>query len=108
MTDPIGTLTDKDFEDDDENAGAGDGIPDLINTNTDFAGQISLDGGIYSSLYGIEVTQGGTNTTLFQVGDSIKDGDIPFKYATVTSAGGLADGVSHTACLLYTSPSPRD
>ena len=102
MTDPIGTLTDKDFEDDDENSGAGDGIPDLINTNTDFAGQISLDGGIYSSLYGIEETQGGTNTTLFQVGDSIKDGDIPFKYATVTSAGGLSDGAAHSAVLNIT------
>ena len=102
LTDPITTLQDKDFEDDDENAGAGDGIPDLINTNTDFANQISLDGGIYSSLYGIEETQGGTNTTLFQVGDSIKDGDIPFKYATVTSAGGLADGVAHTAVLNIT------
>ena len=54
LTDPITTLQDKDFEDDDENAGAGDGIPDLINTNTDFANQISLDGGIFSSLYGIE------------------------------------------------------
>ena len=102
LTDPITTLQDKDFEDDDENAGAGDGIPDLINTNTDFANQISLDGGIFSSLYGIEETQGGTNTTLFQVGDSIKDGDIPFKYATVTSAGGLADGVSHPAVLNIT------
>ena len=102
LTDPIGTLTDKDFEDDDENSGAGDGIPDLINTNTDFAGQISLDGGIYSSLYGIEETQGGTNTTLFQVGDSIKDGDIPFKYATVTSAGGLSDGAAHSAVLNIT------
>jgi len=102
LTDPIGTLTDKDFEDDDENSGAGDGIPDLVNTNTDFAGQISLDGGIYSSLYGIEETQGGTNTTLFQVGDSIKDGDIPFKYATVTSAGGLSDGAAHSAVLNIT------
>ena len=102
LTDPITTLQDKDFEDDDENAGAGDGIPDLINTNTDYANQINLDGGIFSSLYGIEETQGGTNTTLFQVGDSIKDGDIPFKYATVTSAGGLADGVSHTAVLNIT------
>ena len=102
LTDPITTLQDKDFEDDDENAGAGDGIPDLINTNTDYANQINLDGGIFSSLYGIEETQGGTNTTLFQVGDSIKDGDIPFKYATVTSAGGLADGVSHPAVLNIT------
>ena len=99
LTDPIGTIVDKAFRDTDENAGAGDGIADLVNTSTDYANQISLDGGIYSSLYGIEETQGGTNTTLFQVGDNIKDGDIPFKYATVTSAGGLSDGVAHTAVL---------
>jgi len=99
LTDPIGTIVDKAFRDTDENAGAGDGIADLVNTSTDYANQISLDGGIYSSLYGIEETQGGTNTTLFQVGDNIKDGDIPFKYATVTSAGGLSDGVAHTAIL---------
>ena len=102
LTDPIGVLADKDFQDIAENAGAGDGIPDLSNANTDYANQISLDGGIHSSLYGIEETQGGTNTTLFQVGDSIKDGDIPFKYATVTSAGGLSDGVSHPAVLNIT------
>jgi len=102
LTDPIGSLTDKAFQDTAENSGAGDGIPDLVNTSTDYANQISLDGGIYSSLYGIEETQGGTNTTLFQVGDSIKDGDIPFKYATVTEAGGLADGVAHSAVLNIT------
>ena len=91
------TLQDAAFEDDDENLGTGDGIPDLVNTSTDFENQISLDGGIYSSLYGIEATQGGQNTTLFQVGDNIKDGSIPFKYATVGTAGALADGVDHTA-----------
>ena len=67
LTDPIGILPDRDFEDDDELDGAGDGIPDLVNTGTDFANQISLDGGIYNSLYGIEETVGGTNTTLFQL-----------------------------------------
>ena len=91
------TLQDAAFEDNDENSGAGDGIPDLVNTSTDFENQISLDGGIFSSLYGIEATQGGQNTTLFQVGDNIKDGSIPFKYATVGTAGALADGVDHTA-----------
>ena len=70
-----------------------------MNTATDFLNQISLDGGIYSSLYGIEETQGGTNTTLFQVGDNIKDGSIPFKYANVDSAGALSDGVEHNSTL---------
>tara|TARA_Y100000004_G_scaffold192607_1_gene253459 strand:- start:723 stop:4901 length:4179 start_codon:yes stop_codon:yes gene_type:complete len=97
LTDPLGTLQDRAFEDDDENSGAGDGIADLINTGTDFENQISLDGGIYNSLYGIEETQGGTNTTLFQVGDNIKDGSIPSQFATITSAGGLSDGIEHTA-----------
>ncbi len=98
LTVPIGTLQDKKFEDILPTA-AGDGIPDLVNTNTTFLNQISLDGGIFSSLYGIEETQGGTNTTLFQVGDNIKDGSIPFKYATISAAGGLSEGVEHTALI---------
>ena len=106
FTVPLGTIQDKDFQDIAENAGAGDGIPDLVNTSTDFENQISLDGGIFNSLYGIEETQGGTNTTLFQVGDSIKDADIPFKYATVIEAGGLSDGVSHPAVLNITLDVP--
>ena len=97
LTVPLGTLQDRTFEDDDELDGAGDGIPDLVNTGTDYENQINLDGGIYNSLYGIEETQGGQNTTLFQVGDSIKDASVPFKYATVSTAGGLSDGVEHTA-----------
>ncbi|AIX17738.1 hypothetical protein Syn7803C67_86 [Synechococcus phage ACG-2014b] len=106
LTVPISSIQDRTFEDDDENedpdnAGVflGDGIPDLINTGTDFAGQISLDGGIFDSLYGIEETQGGTNTTLFAVGDSILDA-TPFpqqKFATIDTAGGLSEGVEHIA-----------
>ena len=99
LTVPIGTIADTDFVDIAENAGAGDGIPDLDNTNTDFLNQISLDGGIFSSLYGIEETVGGQNTTLFQVGDNIKDGSIPFKFASVDTAGALSDGVEHNAQL---------
>ena len=52
LTVPISSISDKDFEDIAELQGAGDGIPDLINTGTDFAGEINLDGGIASSLYG--------------------------------------------------------
>ena len=97
LTNPPSLLADRTFEDDDELDGAGDGIPDLVNTGTDYESQISLDGGIYSSLYGIEETVGGQNTTLFQVGDSVKDGSIPFRYANITSAGALSDGVEHNA-----------
>ena len=97
LTEPIGLLTNRVFEDDDELDGAGDGIPDLVNTGTDYENQISLDGGIYNSLYGIEETQGGQNTTLFQVGDQVKDASLPFKYATITEAGGLNEGVPHGA-----------
>ena len=99
MTVPIATIADTRFEDNDEQDGTGDGIADLVNTGTDFENQINLDGGIFSSLYGIEETQGGQNTTLFQVGDSIKDGSIPFKFATVSTAGALSDGVEHNASM---------
>ena len=106
LTVPISSIQDRTFEDDDENEDPdnpgvylGDGIPDLINTGTDYAGQISLDGGLYNSLYGIEETQGGTNTTLFAVGDSVFDA-TPFpnqKTPTIVTAGGLAEGVDHVA-----------
>ena len=99
LTDPISALTDSAFEDDDELSGAGDGIADLVNTNTDYANQINLDGGLYNSLYGIEETVGGQNTTLFTAGEQVKDASIPFKYATITEIGGLSEGVTHTATL---------
>ena len=98
LTDPITTLQDKSFQDIiPAGPPVGDGIPDLVNTGTEYANQINLEGGIYSSLYGIEETLGGQNTTLFQVGDNIKDASLPFKYATVSTAGGLSEGVEHTA-----------
>jgi len=105
LTEPIGLLTDRRFNDDNvedpANPGTfiGDGIPDLDNTGTDYVNQIALDGGIFSSLYGIEETIGGQNTTLFQVGDQVKDASIPFKYATILEAGGLSEGVPHTATM---------
>lgn len=90
-------LTDQAFEDIAENDGAGDGIPDVINTGTDYENQINLDGGIPSSKYGIEETQGGQNTTLFAIGDQVKDASIPFKFSTIESAGALGDGIEHTS-----------
>jgi hypothetical protein len=83
------------FEDIAELDGDGDGLPDLINTGTDYEDQINLDGGIPSTLYGIEETQGGQNTTLFQVGDKVRDSSIPFKNATVVDASNLNEGVDH-------------
>ena len=97
LTDPISSIADKNFEDIAELDGAGDGIPDLINTGTDFAGEINLDGGIASSLYGIEETLGGTNTTLFAVGDQMADGSNPPLSPTVSVAGSLGDGDVHVA-----------
>ena len=102
LTNPISTLQDKEFQDILENEGAGDGIPDLVNTSTEYENQISLDGGIYSSLYGIEETQGGTNTTLLQVGDSVKDANVPFRYANIAIAGGLSEGREHNAIVNIT------
>jgi hypothetical protein len=98
LTVPLSTLNNSAFVDqnveDPDNPGTfiGDGIPDLVNTDTEYADQISLDGGIYNSLYGIEETVGGQNTTLFQVGDSIKDASLPFKFATIVDAGQLSEG----------------
>ena len=97
LTVPISTLADKKFEDDDELDGVGDGIPDLVNTGTAYVNQINLDGGLHSSLYGVEETQGGQNTTLFQVGESLKDGSTPLKFATVIEAGALNEGRPHGA-----------
>ena len=97
FTDPLGLILDRKFEDDDELDGVGDGIIDLINTNTEFENQINLDGGIASSKYGIEETLGGQNTTLFQVGTQIYDGNNTPLVATVSSAGALGDGDSHSA-----------
>ena len=102
LTDPISTLVDLGFEDNDELEGAGDGIADLINTGTAYDNQINLDGGIYNSLYGIEETVGGQNTTLFQVGDSVKDASLPFNYATVVTAGQLSEGIPHDALINIT------
>ena len=105
LTDPISLMIDKKFEDDDELDGAGDGIIDLVNSGTDYENQINLDGGMFFSLYGIEETVGGQNTTLFQVGDQVKDGSLPFKYATISGAGTLTDGVPHSALIkLYLDP----
>tara|TARA_A100001234_G_scaffold209778_1_gene208931 strand:+ start:4716 stop:6572 length:1857 start_codon:yes stop_codon:yes gene_type:complete len=99
FTNPLSTLPDRVFEDDDELDGAGDGIPDLINTGTDFEFETSLDGGVASSLYGIEETIGGQNTTLLAVGDRIYDGNTTPLVATVQSAGQLGDGDQHDAII---------
>ena len=77
--------------------GVGDGIIDLVNTGTEYENQINLDGGIASSKYGIEETLGGQNTTLFQVGDQIYDGNATPLTATIQAAGELGDGDTHTS-----------
>ena len=77
--------------------GAGDGIPDLVNTGTDYENEISLDGGIASSLYGIEETVGGQNTTLFQQADQLYDSSLVPLTASVQQAGALDDGIEHTS-----------
>jgi hypothetical protein len=92
-------LLDSAFEDIAELDGDGDGLPDLINTGTTYENQTNLDGGIPSTLYGIEETQGGQNTTLFQVGDKIRDSSVPFKISTVVDASNLNEGVDHFAVL---------
>jgi len=102
LTSPPGIEIDKAFKDDAELGGDGDGYPDLINTGTDYENRINLDGGIPSTLYGIEETVGGTNTTLFDIGDQMKDSSDPFKVATVVDAGQLDEGIEHYAKLKVT------
>ena len=102
LTVPISYIQDTAFEDIAELNGEGDGIPDLINTDTDYEGEISLDGGIASSLYGIEETVGGQNTTLFAVGDQMTDGSNPPLAPTVSVAGALGDGDDHDAEVKFT------
>ena len=97
FTSPLGLLENFTFEDDDELDGAGDGIPDLVNTDTEFENEINLDGGIASSLYGIEETVGGQNTTLFQQGDELYDSSLVPLVSTVSVAGALGDGLAHSA-----------
>ena len=97
FTNPLSLILNRKFEDDDELDGVGDGIIDLINTGTEFENQINLDGGIASSKYGIEETLGGQNTTLFQAGDQIYDGNPQSLVATIQSAGALGDGDTHTS-----------
>ena len=94
---PLGAILNRKFEDDDELNGVGDGIIDLVNTGTEYENQINLDGGIASSKYGIEETLGGQNTTLFQIGDQIYDGNATPLTATIQAAGELGDGDTHTS-----------
>ena len=104
FTEPLSLILNRKFEDDDEEyedengvQQFGDGIIDLVNTGTEFENQINLDGGISSSKYGIEETLGGQNTTLFQAGDQIYDGNSNPLVATIQSAGALGDGDTHTS-----------
>ena len=97
FTDPLGLILNRKFEDDDELDGVGDGIIDLVNTGTEFENQVNLDGGIAESKYGIEETLGGQNTTLFQAGNQIYDGNANPLVATIQSAGALGDGDTHTS-----------
>ena len=97
FTNPLSLILNRKFEDDDELNGVGDGIIDLVNTDTEYENQINLDGGIASSKYGIEETLGGQNTTLFQVGDQIYDGNATPLTATIQAAGELGDGDTYTS-----------
>ena len=101
FTDPLGAILNRKFEDDDELDGAGDGIIDLVNTGTEFENQVNLDGGISSSKYGIEETLGGQNTTLFQAGNQIYDGNATPLVATIQSAGALGDGDTHESTATF-------
>jgi hypothetical protein len=104
LTDPITILSNFSFQDTPVN-GFTDGIPDLINTGTEYEGDTSLDGGKPGTLYGIEETTGGVNLTLLTTQDKIKDGHPNPIIVTILEAGGLNEGIEHTAILdLYLQP----
>lgn len=109
FTSPLSLILNRKFEDDDELDGVGDGIPDLVNTGTEFEFDTNLDGGIASSKYGIEEELGGVNLTLFQLADKLYDGGTPQQLATVIGAGALGDGDAHTstATLKVNNKSPN-
>tara|TARA_R100001463_G_scaffold33517_6_gene74264 strand:- start:772 stop:2655 length:1884 start_codon:yes stop_codon:yes gene_type:complete len=109
FTTPLSVIQNRRFEDDDEEfvdaegvQQFGDGIPDILNVGTDYENQVNLDGGIASSKYGIEEELGGTNTTLFQIGDQIYDGSPNQLVATIQSAGALGDGDAHISTGIIT------
>ena len=100
LTSPITILPNSAFLDANLN-GQPDGIADLINDTTEYENTISLDGGISTSLYGIEETVGGTSTTLFQQGDKIFDSSSSRLLASISSAGQLNDGDEYVALLEF-------
>jgi hypothetical protein len=100
FTSPITILPNSAFLDINLN-GQPDGIADLINATTEYENKINLDGGISTSLYGIEETVGGQSTTLFQQGDKIFDSSSSKLLASVSSAGQLNDGDSYEAILEF-------
>lgn len=107
LTTPITIIQDIKFQDDylgevlpsSQLFPGGDGFPDLYNTGTAYEGEISLDGGISSSLYGIEENTGGTNTTLFQIGEIVRDSTQPPLEASVVEVTGLTDGERHISII---------
>ena len=80
----------------------GDGYPDLYNDGTAYENEINLDGGLANTLYGIEENTGGTNTTLFQVGEIIRDSTQPPLEASIVEVTGLTDGERHIAIMKLT------
>jgi hypothetical protein len=103
LTEPIGILQDVKFQDDyigevtatSQPFVGGDGFADIYNDETAFEGETYLNGGNSASLYGIEETTGGQNTTLFETGDVIRDSSSPPLEASIVEVTGLTDGERH-------------
>jgi hypothetical protein len=110
LTEPIGILQDIKFQDDyigevtgtSEPVVGGDGFADIYNEETAFEGETYLNGGSAASLYGIEETTGGQNTTLFEIGDVVKDSSTPPLEASIVEVTGLTDGERHTSLIKLT------
>lgn len=110
LTNPITILQDVKFQDDyigevtatSEPVVGGDGFADIYNEETAFEGETYLNGGNAASLYGIEETTGGQNTTLFEVGEVIRDSTVPPLEASIVEVTGLTDGERHIALIKIT------
>lgn len=73
----------------------GDGYADIYNEDTAYENEIYLNGGVASTLYGIEENTGGSNTTLFTTGEVIRDASVPPLEPSVVEVTGLTDGERH-------------
>jgi hypothetical protein len=115
LSEPIGLLQDFVFEDryigevtqSSTEFPSGDGFADIYNEETAYEGERDLNGGVSSTLYGIEENVGGSNTTLFTAGEVIRDATQPPLEPSVVEVTGLTDGEKHE-CVIKLTVDPNN